>query len=183
MTETGRIARARTRLHTLRVLSRLSPSELQAVRRLAEWVDREHVAPTTSAGVDPSAWISPLASLRFADRIEIGAKATVGPFCAVWGGTEAWTRIGTAALLAPGVTVVAGNHRIDGAGPIRDTGFDEHDATIGDGAWIGAHATIIGCHVGSNAVVGAGSVVTEDIPAGAIAAGSPARVLRWRGDQ
>ena len=70
---------------------------------------------------------------------------------------------------------------------ITDT--DEHDwpglgrrcapVTIGDNAWIGARSIILkGVTVGEHAVIGAGSVVTRDVPPYALAAGSPAKVIR-----
>jgi acetyltransferase-like isoleucine patch superfamily enzyme len=50
---------------------------------------------------------------------------------------------------------------------------------IGDHVWIGAKAVILaGVHIGSHAVIGAGSIVTKDVPARCVAAGNPARVLR-----
>ena len=142
---------------------------------------REHVTPRRLHDtIDPSALISPLASLRFADHLVIGPKATIGPFCTVWGGFEATTRIGAGAMLGPGAVVVAGNHVVDGPGWIRDLGFDEHDATVGDGAWVGANATIVGCAVGAGAVVAANSVVTSDVEPDTVVAGAPARVVRTR---
>jgi acetyltransferase-like isoleucine patch superfamily enzyme len=58
--------------------------------------------------------------------------------------------------------------------------MEELDVEIGAGAWIGAHAVIIGCRVGAGAVVGANSVVTSDVPDHAIAVGAPARVVGRR---
>jgi acetyltransferase-like isoleucine patch superfamily enzyme len=58
------------------------------------------------------------------------------------------------------------------------------ETRIGDHVWIGTGVTVVGSSIGSGAVVGAGSVVTSDIPAEVLAAGNPARLLRkdvsWR---
>lgn len=52
---------------------------------------------------------------------------------------------------------------------------------IEDGVWIGGGAIILpGVTIGRNAVIGAGAVVTKDIPANAVAVGSPAKVLRYQ---
>lgn len=163
------------------MLGTLSDDEIGALRVLAGHFADEHISARRGAGIDPTASISPLASLRFVERVQIGPEANIGPFCAIWGGwSETWARVGAGALLSPGVTLVAGNHRIDEPGWIRDTGFDEADVEVGEGAWIGAHATVIGCRVGDGAVVGANSVVLEDVPDGAIAVGAPARVVGQR---
>jgi acetyltransferase-like isoleucine patch superfamily enzyme len=163
-------------------LQRLSEDEFVALLRLAQVVARENVTPRSEQTlIHPTAWISPLASLRFAERVEIGAKASIGPYCCVWGGwSTTWARVGDKALLSPGVVLVAGNHGIEGHGPVRDAQIVERDVTVGAGAWIGAHATVVGCRVGEGAVVGAGAVVLEDVPDHAIAVGIPARVVGHR---
>ncbi len=53
------------------------------------------------------------------------------------------------------------------------------DVVIGRGAWIGSNAVVLGpCRIGEHAVVAAGAVVTRDVPAGAVVAGVPARVIK-----
>ena len=53
------------------------------------------------------------------------------------------------------------------------------DTVIGNGVWIGADVKIMpGVHVGDNAVLAGGAVVTKDVPAGAIVGGNPAKVIR-----
>ena len=163
------------------VLEGLGPDELEALRRVAEWVAREHVVPRRVGDVSPEAWVSPLSSIRFAERVRIGARVALGPFAGVWGGPEhAWATVGDDAQIGPGALVVAGNHRVDGLGPVRGLGFDERDVVIGAGAWLGANVVVIGATVGEGAVVGAGSVVLDDVPPRAIAIGAPARVVRYR---
>jgi len=85
-------------------------------------------------------------------------------------------------LIASGVHVPSGaqTHQIDDLSrPIREQGRAEQLVRIGAGSWIG-EAAVIMANVGDDAVVGAGAVVTRAIPARAIAAGVPARVLRMR---
>ena len=173
-----RLRRARTGLRTL---TAMSDDERAALTRLATVVAEEHVAARRSPHIASSAWISPLASLRFTDRVAIGAKTSVGPQCCVWGGwSTAWVRIGDGVLLGPGAVLVAGNHGIGGTGPVREQPIEEADTVVEDGAWIGAHATVVGCRIGRGAVVGAGAVVLDDVPDLAIAVGVPARVVGRR---
>jgi acetyltransferase-like isoleucine patch superfamily enzyme len=158
------------------------PAETRrALVELGRVTSAENLEARRSPTIDPSAWISPLASLRFTERVEIGPRVSVGPYCCVWGGwSHTWARIGADVLLSPGVVVVAGNHGMVGTGPVRDEPIEELEVEIGPGAWIGAHAVVIGCRVGAGAVVGANSVVTSDVPDFAVAVGAPAKVVSTR---
>lgn len=86
--------------------------------------------------------------------------------------------IGDNCQIAPNVCIYAGGHPIHPA--TRNTAYEYGKAvTIGDNVWIGGSVVVCpGVHIGNNAVIGAGSVVTRDIPDWAIAAGNPARVIR-----
>ncbi|HLS01860.1 MAG TPA: acyltransferase, partial [Beutenbergiaceae bacterium] len=65
--------------------------------------------------------------------------------------------------------------------PIRDQPVVNQPTTIADNVWIGAGVRVLGgVTINTGAIVGAGSVVTKDVPANAIVGGIPARVLRTR---
>jgi len=81
-------------------------------------------------------------------------------------------------LLAPNVAIYTAGHPIhpDSRNSLYEYGID---VTVGDNVWIGGNVVIMpGVNIGSNCVIGAGSVVTKDIPAWSVAAGNPCRVLR-----
>ncbi len=65
---------------------------------------------------------------------------------------------------------------------MRGQGFSEEKAVvIGDDVWIGGRVIILpGVHVGSHSIIGAGAVVTKDVPEWAIVAGNPAIVKKYR---
>jgi acetyltransferase-like isoleucine patch superfamily enzyme len=64
---------------------------------------------------------------------------------------------------------------------VRLQGIYKRDVRVGNNVWIGYGACILrGVTVGDNAVVGTGAVVTKDVPANAVVAGVPARVIRMR---
>jgi acetyltransferase-like isoleucine patch superfamily enzyme len=65
--------------------------------------------------------------------------------------------------------------------PIRQQGIYMRDVEVGSNVWIGYGACILrGVRVGDNTIVGTNSVVTRDVPANAVVAGIPARVIRMR---
>jgi acetyltransferase-like isoleucine patch superfamily enzyme len=91
--------------------------------------------------------------------------------------------IGRNALLSPGVQVISGNHVFDKPHvPIRDQGTAYGKVTIGEDCWLGTNAIVLpGVTIGRGSVVGAGAVVTRDLPDFSIALGVPARVVGQRG--
>jgi len=88
-------------------------------------------------------------------------------------------RIGHNVWLGPNVGLYAVAHPMEAAGRERRLGIAK-PITIGDNVWIGGNSVVLmGVKIGRNAVIGAGSVVTRDIPDNAVAAGNPARVIRY----
>lgn len=81
-------------------------------------------------------------------------------------------------MFGPNVTIITAAHPINAK--LRKIGYQyNRDVYIGENAWIGACATILaGVHIGKNTIIGAGSVVTHDIPDGVVAVGVPCKVLR-----
>lgn len=84
--------------------------------------------------------------------------------------------LGRNVLVGPGVTIAAVGHPV--CPDLREYMYTA-PVTIEDNVWIGANVTVCpGVTVGKNSVIGAGSVVTRDIPADTVAAGNPCRLLR-----
>ncbi len=90
--------------------------------------------------------------------------------------------VGDKVMIGPNVTIATANHPIDPE--LRAKGLQYNkDVHIGENVWIGANAVIVpGVRIGRDSVIGAGSVVTKDIPGGVVAAGNPCRVLRPIGE-
>ncbi|MHA7000073.1 sugar O-acetyltransferase [Aeromonas sp. R6-2] len=87
-------------------------------------------------------------------------------------------RIGDNVLLAPNVQIYTAAHPVAVAPRIKGVEFGK-PVSIGNNVWVGGAAVICpGVTIGENSVIGAGSVVTRDIPPNVVAAGNPCRVLR-----
>ena len=131
--------------------------------------------------LEPGVWITAPGQARV--RIGEGTFLNLGVMVA----STALVEIGAHCMLANGCFVTDGNHRFDDRNmPITWQGFTSKGPTrIGDNTWLGANVVVTsGVTIGERCVVGANSVVTTDIPAGSIAAGAPARVLKqidWAG--
>ncbi len=86
--------------------------------------------------------------------------------------------IGANALIGPNLGIYPVNHAIDAEERING-GCSAKPVYIGKNVWLGGDVKILaGVTIGDNAIVGAGSVVTKDVPPNVIAAGNPCKVLR-----
>lgn len=86
--------------------------------------------------------------------------------------------VGNNVLFGPNVTVSAGTHPIHTELRSKQAQYNI-PIHIGNNVWIGANSVILpGVNIGDNSVIGAGSVVTKDIPSNVVAVGNPCRVLR-----
>ncbi len=111
--------------------------------------------------------------------IELGRNSAIAKDC--WIAND--TMIGSNVMMAPAVTILSSSHEFkDTTRPMIEQGTRmRQSVTIGNDVWIGTHVIILpGVHVGNHTIVGAGSVVTKDIPDYAIVAGNPAKVLKSR---
>ncbi|MFI1184040.1 sugar O-acetyltransferase [Streptomyces sp. NPDC020799] len=112
----------------------------------------------------------------FGSYISIGADTFVN-FGAVFLDAAPIT-IGTDVQIGPNVQLVTPTHALDPE--LRRAGWDRGlPIVVGDNVWLGAGVIVCpGVTIGENTVVGAGAVVTRDLPAGVLAFGNPARVVR-----
>jgi maltose O-acetyltransferase len=124
--------------------------------------------------------IKPPFRCDYGSSIAIGARAFVNYGCVML--DVASIRIGAACQLATGVQLLTATHPIDPEA--RRLGWEYAEPiTIGDNVWLGGGVVVCpGVTIGEDTVVGAGAVVTRDLPAGVVAVGNPARVLREIGE-
>ncbi len=111
-----------------------------------------------------------------AGSLRIGERVAINEFCNVRAGGGG-ILIGDGRLLAHCVSLIASNHAIDSGTWIRYQPWaaPSRGISIGSDVWIGAHVVVLpGVHIGDGDVVGAGAVVTHDVPSGTIVAGVPA---------
>lgn len=113
--------------------------------------------------------------------IRIGSHCSVNPHCVIDG--AGGVTIGNDVRIASHTVIVASQHLFDDpTRRIREQGVSCKGIVIEDDVWIGAGSCILdGVKVGRGAVVGAGAVVTRDVPPYAVVAGVPARVMKRRG--
>jgi acetyltransferase-like isoleucine patch superfamily enzyme len=115
-------------------------------------------------------------------HIKIGRNVYVATYAILRG--DGGLEIGDHVLISPQVVIMAGNHVFQNPYlPIREQGETHKGIRIEDDVWIGCGAKILdGVTLGRGSVVGAGAVVTKNIPPFSLAVGVPARVIARRGE-
>ena len=127
-------------------------------------------------GKSENAFINPPFYCDYGSHIEAGKNFFANYNCTII--DVAKVTIGDNCQMAPNVAIYTAGHPLH---PVSRNSLYEYgiSVTIGDNVWIGGNTVILpGVHIGSNTVIGAGSVVTKDIPDWVVAAGNPCRVIK-----
>jgi len=126
-------------------------------------------------------WIGDGTKIRCHEgEVEIGAKTVLGQECTI--SAYQRVRIGEQCVIADRAMFIDFDHGVvEVERPIRMQGIYKRDVEVGNNVWIGYNACVLrGVKVGDNSVIGTNAVVTKDVPANAVVAGVPARVIRMR---
>lgn len=125
---------------------------------------------------DETTFLNPPFFCDYGYNIEVGKNCFINYNCTIL--DNARVTLGDNCLLAPNVSIYTAGHALHPA--TRAAGYEYGiEVTVGDNVWIGGNTVICpGVHIGSNVVIGAGSVVTRDIPDWTFAAGNPCRPIR-----
>ena len=125
---------------------------------------------------DETTFVNPPFYCDYGSNIFVGKNCFINYNCTML--DNARITMGDNCLLAPNVSIYTAGHTL--YPDLRNMGYEYGVAvTIGDNVWIGGNTVICpGVHIGNNCVIGAGSVVTKDIPDWSLAAGNPCRVIR-----
>ena len=127
-------------------------------------------------GKGEGAFINPPFYCDYGTHIKVGKNFFANYNCTIIDVAE--VTIGDNCLMAPNVAIYTAGHPLYPT--TRNSAYEYGKAvTIGDNVWIGGNTVICpGVHIGNNVVIGAGSVVTKDIPDWCVAVGNPCRVQR-----
>jgi maltose O-acetyltransferase len=148
--------------------------ELNDTRESQQAERRRVLQDLFGAGGD-TVWMQPPFFCDYGSNIHLGTRVFFNFNCVVLDVCE--VRVGDYTLFGPGAQILTPMHPFNAA-LRREQEFGK-PVVIGDDVWIGGGALILGgVKIGSRTVIGAGSVVTRDIPEGVFAAGNPCRVIR-----
>jgi acetyltransferase-like isoleucine patch superfamily enzyme len=178
------------------------PSNQTLGQRIALWLGRRMALRHRNVHLAATAKVSPRAMVHpRKDHLTIGDDSTIGPGAIVQGnitigdhssvqantilvgyGEHGKITIGNYVRIAPQVMMIAANHVFaDPEKPIHAQGLEAKPIVIEDDCWIAGRVNIMaGVTIGKGSVIGAGAVVTKDVPPYSIAVGVPAKVIASR---
>jgi maltose O-acetyltransferase len=164
-----------TELSADRVNTRLLLKQLNDSRE-DESELRSEVLGLLISSVGENVWIQPPFYCDYGYNIKLGNKVFFNFNCVVL--DVAQVTIGDRTLIGPNVQIYTATHPMDHQQ--RASGFEfAKPISIGKDVWIGGSAIVCpGVTIGDRSVIGAGSVITKDIPADVLAAGNPCKVIR-----
>jgi len=133
------------------------------------------------AGVQIASDARVVSTVRFGgSSVVIGGDSYIGHETMIMGAACSTITIGNCVDISSRVCIISGTHQIDMVGRHSAGEGSGKDITIGNGVWIGFGCNILpGVTIGEKAVIGAGSVITADIPPYCIAVGNPCRPIRF----
>jgi maltose O-acetyltransferase len=161
-------------LSTARDRSRDLCQSLNATRE-AQTDERRQILQELFGSGGDTVWMQPPFFCDYGSNIELGERVFFNFNCIVLDVCP--IRIGSFTLFGPAVQIYTPMHPFNAA--LRRQQEFGKPVEIGSDVWVGGGAIILpGVRIGSRAVIGAGSVVTRDVPDGMFAAGNPCRVIR-----
>ncbi len=116
---------------------------------------------------------------QFSTEVSLGDNSGIGVNATI----SSYVTIGNDVMMGPDCLIYTANHTLQRRDiPMRLQGHEQaRPVVIGNDVWIGGRVIILpGVHIGDGAVIGAGSVVTKDVPPYAIVGGNPAKVIKER---
>lgn len=118
--------------------------------------------------------------ISFSSQVSLGNNSSIGDESYILGKLV----IGEDVMMAARCAFIASNHNINCLDiPMNLQSGTDEPIIIEDNVWVGYDCKIMaGVHIKSGAVIGAGAVVTKDVPQNAIVGGIPAKVIKYRGD-
>ncbi len=144
--------------------------------RPTEQAKRRELLKVLLAEVGENCYIEPPLHANWGRNTHLGSNVYANFNLTLVDDTDVY--IGDSVMIGPNVTIATAGHPIDPELRRKVAQFNI-PVRIGNNVWIGAGAIILpGITIGDDSVIGAGSIVTKDIPAGVVAVGNPCRVLR-----
>lgn len=160
------LGRLRTALLYRQTFAGIGPGSVVVSPRVLKGVDGIHLG--SGCAVYGGAWLQTEAggTLSIGDNTYVGHDVHIHAFDSI--------EIGRDCVIADGVFIATADHDPVSRAAVRGTG----PVTIGDRVFLGQRSIVLGgVNIGAGATVGAGAVVTKDVPEGAIAVGVPARIM------